>query len=162
MAKKAIVTATNMKSRIVSSLMVTMETGIECQDHSYSEKILSWRKSRHPHPSVVEKTTVWSTGIVDSVLESQNGGGLAIRNSVFQRGGVGLHRLAKSGGASVAIPIHFRANREAESRTQRPMHRQLSRHPECSRIPWSRDLLLSDEVFKCSGEALALPLSDAV
>src|SRR5438270_13705267 len=99
--------------------MIGMKIGIECQDHSYSEQILSWRKARHSQRSVVEKATVWPTGIVDSVLESQNGGGLAIRNPVFQRRGIGLHRLAKSGGASVSVPIHFRKNRDADSRTQR-------------------------------------------
>src|SRR5438105_11828964 len=99
-----------------------MKTGVEHQDHSHSEKVLSWRKANRPGSYVVENTTTWSARIVDSVLQSQNGGGLAIGNSVLQRGSVGSYSLPKSCGTAVAVPINLGTYSNAEARSQRPMH----------------------------------------
>ncbi len=92
-----------------------MKLRIERYDQTEYQKVLCRRQAGHSRPDFsVEKATSRTARIVNPVFQPESCCGLLVRDPIFQRGGVGLDGLRESRGAAIAVPIHFRADGEAE------------------------------------------------
>src|SRR6202171_6628811 len=99
MTKKTIVPKTirmSIMSCSVPALRPGMKLRIKSHYHSEYQKILRGRQAGHSGPdfSAAKKAASWAARIVNPVFQPENCRRLLIRDSIFQRGGVGLHRLS--------------------------------------------------------------------
>src|SRR5215472_2075020 len=96
------------------------------------------------------------------MLQSQNRAGLAIGDSILQRGRISLNCLREASRAAIAIPEHLRTNGKAEATTDRPMHRQLGEHPQRLRVGGRSNLFRSNMVLKRYCDPISFAFEDGV
>src|SRR5207253_3701151 len=110
-----------------------------------------------------EEPSAAAPRIVDAVLRAKNR--LSTRadvRAILATGRDRDHALRKPSPAAVAVPGDLRPYGRAHRTGDRPMHRQLRRHPERLRSVCGIDALRGELVLKCGRDAIGLALDDRV
>jgi len=104
---------------------------VKRQNDSKEQEILARREATDiwRPAAIVEKTALGASRIVPALLKSENRARSPIGDAILHGVGYSFYGLLEPSPAAVAVPCDLRSYRRTPVIVERPVHRQLRRHP---------------------------------